>query len=729
MQKASEGTAVQIVTVSPSSNRVAGGRVGADHRLHHLAGADRTLLAPAGRGRSRRVRAAAASYPNSDGTWSSSRTGSGPPRAGDGGGGERHHRRRRRRRRPASVRPRSGRTIASPGGGGTVSPASIISSRAAPGRVRRGRRAPRPRRRRPRPPRGRGPPPISCGVRSAWKASTATARRSGSMRGEACGVRPARARRPRAVGPPRARAATTSAARTTGSGSARPLDRAPPRSSRTSRTDRGARRPRRPRAARRRGPATSGAPRRTRWKSMPAPVRRPRYDGGWRSRCPSVRGRRASRLVDVDVGLRLVGLAAAGRLGLLRRLVVLVFGSGSSSGSGSGSSVSSARRGSRPARPTSGSGSLVGLRLGSSAAAAVAAWLSAAPELSSASSAVSSRPRPGRDGLGFAASPRVRGPRCRRASRPRGSRLRASRPWLVGLGSRRARARRRLRFARLGLGLGRLRCRRAIRRTTSAARRARPDARASGLRAFASGSSGSMSKREPPAGVASRLLGWLGRWLRLVGADVEQRATRLGSVSAGFSARRSAGSARFGSSVPMSNSEEPPLALAAGPTSSVSVTVSAVWVWSPGSGSARVSSDFFAAGAAAAAPAFALVAASPFTEASSICATSRTSTSSRASPLACCAVRPSESITRQNGQPTAIWSAPVPTASAVRFSLIRVADGLLHPHPRAAGAAAEGPLGVALHLRELGAGQHLRAARAAGCRRRCGGRCSTGRGR
>ena len=34
-------------------------------------------------------------------------------------------------------------------------------------------------------------------------------------------------------------------------------------------------------------------------------------------------------------------------------------------------------------------------------------------------------------------------------------------------------------------------------------------------------------------------------------------------------------------------------------------------------------------------------------------------------------MRPSESITRQNGQPTAIWSAPVPTASVVRFTLIR----------------------------------------------------------
>ena len=62
---------------------------------------------------------------------------------------------------------------------------------------------------------------------------------------------------------------------------------------------------------------------------------------------------------------------------------------------------------------------------------------------------------------------------------------------------------------------------------------------------------------------------------------------------------------------------------------------------------------------------------SPLTEASSICATSRTSTSGRAAPLSCWAVSPSESITRQKGQPTAIWSAPVPIASMVRLSLIR----------------------------------------------------------
>ncbi len=80
-----------------------------------------------------------------------------------------------------------------------------------------------------------------------------------------------------------------------------------------------------------------------------------------------------------------------------------------------------------------------------------------------------------------------------------------------------------------------------------------------------------------------------------------------------------------------------------------------------------------AAGAAAgAAGAGARVADSPFTEASSIWATSSTSISSRAVPSALAEVSPSESITRQNGQPTAIWSAPVRTASAVRFSLIRL---------------------------------------------------------
>ena len=127
----------------------------------------------------------------------------------------------------------------------------------------------------------------------------------------------------------------------------------------------------------------------------------------------------------------------------------------------------------------------------------------------------------------------------------------------------------------------------------------------------------------------------------------------------------------------VSKSDEPPEALAAGPASAVSVTVSSVTVTSPASGSSLVATSVVAAaggeagGEAGAEPGAALVACSPFTDASSICATSRTSISSRASPLACCAVSPSESITRQNGQPTAIWSAPVPTASLVRLRLIR----------------------------------------------------------
>ncbi len=116
-----------------------------------------------------------------------------------------------------------------------------------------------------------------------------------------------------------------------------------------------------------------------------------------------------------------------------------------------------------------------------------------------------------------------------------------------------------------------------------------------------------------------------------------------------------------------SKSDDPPEALAAGPASAVSTTVSSVIVSSPASGSALVSTGADAAPA----PGASLVAISPFTDASSICATSRISTSSRASPAACWAVSPSESITRQKGQPTAIWSAPVPTASLVRLTLIR----------------------------------------------------------
>ena len=58
------------------------------------------------------------------------------------------------------------------------------------------------------------------------------------------------------------------------------------------------------------------------------------------------------------------------------------------------------------------------------------------------------------------------------------------------------------------------------------------------------------------------------------------------------------------------------------------------------------------------------------TDASSIWATSTTSMSSDA-PSDCLAVRPSLSMTRQKGQPTAIRSAPVAMASSVRLRLIR----------------------------------------------------------
>lgn len=43
-----------------------------------------------------------------------------------------------------------------------------------------------------------------------------------------------------------------------------------------------------------------------------------------------------------------------------------------------------------------------------------------------------------------------------------------------------------------------------------------------------------------------------------------------------------------------------------------------------------------------------------------------------AEPAACRDVRASDSITRQNGQATAIWSAPVATASSARLPLILV---------------------------------------------------------
>ena len=123
-------------------------------------------------------------------------------------------------------------------------------------------------------------------------------------------------------------------------------------------------------------------------KSMLAPFRPQPYDVG--ARRSEVEER--TRLVDVDVGLRLVCLAAAGRLRLVcrllflglglrrsRGLVGLVFGSSEASGSGSDSSA-------------------VG---SSSLAATVAAWLRAAPGLRSESgSSASSWASTGSAGVG-----------------------------------------------------------------------------------------------------------------------------------------------------------------------------------------------------------------------------------------------------------------------------------------------------------------------------------------
>ena len=80
-----------------------------------------------------------------------------------------------------------------------------------------------------------------------------------------------------------------------------------------------------------------------------------------------------------------------------------------------------------------------------------------------------------------------------------------------------------------------------------------------------------------------------------------------------------------------------------------------------------------------------------------------TSTDSAASPLSCFAARPSPSITRQNGQPTAIAWVPelcplrVSKASSIRLALIRVPI-FLHPHPGPAGATAERAVPVTRHL-------------------------------
>src|SRR3546814_10739557 len=116
-----------------------------------------------------------------------------------------------------------------------------------------------------------------------------------------------------------------------------------------------------------------------------------------------------------------------------------------------------------------------------------------------------------------------------------------------------------------------------------------------------------------------------------------------GAESAGVSKSEPPEDLAGAESAGASKSDEPPEASAAAPTSSVLVTVDSVWVTSPAAGSALVATDFFASGLPT------RVATSPFTDARTICATSRTSTSSRGPPLVCSEVRSPHSITRQNG--------------------------------------------------------------------------------
>ena len=123
------------------------------------------------------------------------------------------------------------------------------------------------------------------------------------------------------------------------------------------------------------------------------------------------------------------------------------------------------------------------------------------------------------------------------------------------------------------------------------------------------------------------------------------------------------------------------------------------------------------------------VAETPFTEASSIWATSRTSTSSRASPRDCCGGEPvvEHHPAERAADGDLVGAGGDGLAGAVLVDPL--ADPLLHPHPRAAGAAAEGPFGGSLHLDVLGAGQHLEQLARRAVHLVVPARGSTGRGR
>ena len=114
--------------------------------------------------------------------------------------------------------------------------------------------------------------------------------------------------------------------------------------------------------------------------------------------------------------------------------------------------------------------------------------------------------------------------------------------------------------------------------------------------AFGSGSargrsSASMSNSEPPDGFGSAGFSSSGSGSAFASgsASSSPRSNSEPPDEAGFAGSGSSASSAA-SSAGVSKSDEPPEDFAAGPTSLVSVTVSSVWVSSPGSGSARVSS-------------------------------------------------------------------------------------------------------------------------------------------
>ena len=117
------------------------------------------------------------------------------------------------------------------------------------------------------------------------------------------------------------------------------------------------------------------------------------------------------------------------------------------------------------------------------------------------------------------------------------------------------------------------------------------------------------------------------------------------------------------------------------------------------------------------------------TERSSSWLTSSTSTSSRAAPVLLLrghrVAEHDEAERAGGGDDVGVEAERLVDA----LDVDPLADLLLHPHPRPAGAAAEAALLAAVHLLGAQARARWRGSRAAGCRPCCAGRGSTGRGR